>query len=77
MIARTRQTEQRRGDPYRDQRSGEDRRQVHRLDYFSTGGIENRSTKERRVSGERREGCIRVTQWSSVCVEALSKKPRN
>jgi len=68
------QTDQRRGDPYRDQRSGEDRRQVHLLSYFSEGGIEKRNAKERRGSAERRKGCIRVTRWSSVCVDALSDR---
>jgi len=69
------QSDQRRGDPYRDQRSGQERRQVHLLSYFSSGGKENRSARERRSSEERRNGCIRVTQWSSVCVEALLDKP--
>lgn len=66
------QTERRHGDPYRDQRSGEDRRKVHHLGYFSNGGKENRSARERRTLIERRKGCTRVTRWSSVCVEALS-----
>ena len=74
MKAKLLQTDQRRGDPYRDQRSGEDRRQVHLLSYFSEGGIENRSVRERRVSDERRKGCIRVTRWSSVCVDAITDR---
>jgi hypothetical protein len=69
------QSDQRRGDPYRDQRSGQDRRQVHRLSYFSSGGRENRSARERRSPEERRNGCIRVTRWSSVCAEALIDEP--
>ena len=74
MTVKLKQTDQRSGDPYRDQRSGEDRRQVHLLSYFSKGGIENRSAKERRVSNERRKGCIRVTRWSSVCVDAITDR---
>ena len=69
------QSDQRRGDPYWDQRSGQDRRQVHLLSYFSNGGRENRSARERRSPEERRNGCIRVTRWSSVCVEALLDRP--
>ena len=75
MTVERTQSEQRKRDPYRDQRSGEDRRQVHRLSYFSNGGIENRCAKERRAPEERRKGCQRVTRWSSVCAEALSNKP--
>ncbi len=71
MTVKLTRTDQRRGDPYLDQRSGEDRRQVHLLSYFSKGGIENRNAKERRVSNERRKGCIRVTRWSSVCIDAI------
>ncbi len=76
MALKSLQKNQRRGDPYQDQRSGEDRRQVHLLSYFSNGGIEKRNPRERRVSAERREGCIRVTRWSSVCVEALSDRSK-
>jgi hypothetical protein len=75
MSIKHRQSDQRKGDPYRDQRSGQDRRQVHLLSYFSNGGKENRSDRERRSSEERRNGCIRVTQWSSVCIETLPDRP--
>jgi hypothetical protein len=51
-----------------DRRSQNDRRKVHNLDYFSNGGAERRSWKERRVQGERRKGWVRVTEWSSVYV---------
>ena len=74
MAIKVTQTDQRREDPYLDQRSGEDRRQVHLLSYFSKGGIENRSARERRGSAERREGCIRVTRWSSVCIDAITDR---
>jgi len=54
-------------DPYVDRRSGEDRREAYDSDYFANGGIERRMGKDRRQQGERRDGCIRVSQWSSVC----------
>ena len=57
----------RRGDPYVDRRSGEDRRQVYDADYFQNGGLERRSGKERRRPYERRKDCIRVSEWTSVC----------
>jgi len=56
-------------DPYVDRRSGEDRRQVYSSDYWEIGGIERRSTKDRRQNKERRNICVRVSKWSSVCVE--------
>ncbi|MGD8993091.1 MAG: hypothetical protein PVI00_16660 [Desulfobacterales bacterium] len=56
-------------DPYLDRRSGEDRRQVYDSDYFLNGGVERRTGKDRRKQGERRDGYIRVTKWSSVRVE--------
>jgi hypothetical protein len=54
-----------------DRRSGEDRRRVHNLDYFSNGGVERRSGKERRSKLERRNGWIRVSDWVSVFVRNL------
>jgi hypothetical protein len=57
-------------DPYLDRRSGEDRRQVYDSDYFVNGGIERRTGKDRRQKGERRDGYIRVSKWSSVREEA-------
>jgi hypothetical protein len=52
-----------------DRRSGEDRRTVYNLDYFENGGLERRTQAERRQTGERRAGCVRVTEWSSVCFD--------
>jgi len=54
-------------DPYVDRRSGEDRRVVYDSDYFASGGVERRQAKDRRQQNERRDGCTRVSQWSSVC----------
>jgi hypothetical protein len=54
-------------DPYIDRRSGEERRQAYDLDYFGKNGLERRKKDDRRQSAERRDGCIRVTDWSSVC----------
>jgi hypothetical protein len=59
-------------DPYVDRRSGEDRRGGYDLDYFPDGGTERRSGKERRRQGERRDSCIRVSDWSSVCPDDAS-----
>jgi hypothetical protein len=59
-------------DPFVDRRSGEDRRAGYDLDYFPDGGIERRSGRERRRRGERREHCIRVSDWSSVCPDDAS-----
>ncbi len=57
----------RKTDPFLDRRSGEDRREAYDLDYFRNGGAERRVQPERRQPLERREGCIRVSEWSSVC----------
>jgi hypothetical protein len=54
-------------DPYVDRRSGEDRRAVYDSDYFENGGIERRQARDRRQQHERRDSCIRVSKWSSVC----------
>ena len=59
--------EVRQADPLEDRRSGEDRRIAYDLDYFQDGGFERRAQKERRNPNERRGGCLRVSQWSSVC----------
>ncbi len=57
-----------------DRRTGLDRRVAYDLDYFENGGDENRKNKEdRRIFGERREGWVRVTEWSSVCIDVLKK----
>jgi len=57
----------RKKDPFVDRRSGEDRRIGYDLDYFGDGGAERRKGKERRRKGERRDDCIPVSDWSSVC----------
>ena len=54
-------------DPYMDRRTGDDRRAVYDSDYFENGGVERRRGKDRRESDERRDRCIRVSDWSSVC----------
>ena len=57
----------RKTDPFLDRRCGEDRREAYDLDYFRDGGTERRQQDERRQPLERREGCIRVSEWSSIC----------
>ena len=57
----------RKTDPFLDRRSGDDRREAYDLDYFREGGAERRAQNERRQPLERREGCIRVSEWSSIC----------
>ena len=57
----------RKRDPYLDRRSGEDRRMVYSLDYFLKGNPDRRSGLERRMNYERRRGCVRINEWSSVC----------
>ena len=59
----------RKKDPYVDRRSGQDRRVEYDLDYFEEDGTERRDGKERRRKGERRDHCIPVSDWSSVCPE--------
>jgi hypothetical protein len=39
------------------------------LDYFEEDGTERRDGKERRRKGERRDRCIPVSDWSTVCPE--------
>ena len=58
----------RKRDPYLDRRSGEDRRAVYSLDYFLKGNPDRRSGEERRMKNERRSGCVRINEWSSVCL---------
>ncbi len=60
-------------DPYVDRRSGEDRRQVYDAAYWESGGIERRSAKDRRQQEERRDSCVRVSKWSSVCLNGSPK----
>jgi len=56
-------------DPYIDRRSGENRRQVYDTDYWDSGGMEGRSAKDRRQPKERRGSYVKVSKWSSVCIE--------
>jgi hypothetical protein len=49
-----------------DRRSGEDKRKLYSLDYFSDGGEERRKGRERRQCGERRSTWARVYKWCSV-----------
>ena len=62
-----------------DRRSGRDRRDALDIGYFVVGGEERRrKSRERRQLPERREGWIRVTQWSSLYVgdDAPKMTPR-
>jgi len=54
-------------DPYMDRRSGEERRQAYDSDYFENQGPERRKNEDRRLQPERRDRCVRVSRWSSVC----------
>ena len=54
-------------DPYRDRRSGDDRREVYDLEFFEQGGMERRSGVEIRQKRGRRVQCVNVSEWSSVC----------
>jgi hypothetical protein len=62
------------GDPYLDRRSGEDRRECYDSDYHAEGGTERRSGKERRRKDERRDRCIRVSAWSSICPDEAARE---
>ena len=73
MAGKVSWSEKRSTDPYLDRRCGDDRREVYLVDYFATGGAERRTHRERRRMNERREGCVRVSRWSSVCTEKLSE----
>jgi hypothetical protein len=57
-------------DPYIDRRSGEDRRAVYDSDYFENSGRERRRGGDRRQMDERRDNCVRVSDWSSVCPDS-------
>lgn len=62
------QNNKRARDPMLDRRSGSDRREAYDLDYFDQDGAERRSGKVRRQQNERRCQCVRVSEWSSVCI---------
>lgn len=56
-----------------DRRSDRDRRQVYNIEVVQELGFDRRKyDSERRVSPEMRSDWQRVSQWSSVCVSALS-----
>lgn len=61
--------DQRLADPYVDRRCGDDRRAIYDSNYFDSGGLERRAGDDRRQQEERRDNCLRVSQWSSVCPE--------
>jgi hypothetical protein len=58
-----------------DRRTGDDRRDVHDLEYFESDGHERRSGKERRVLPEKRTGWVRVSRWHSICVNGSPCSP--
>ena len=58
-------------DPYFDRRSGDDRREIYDSDYFKNGGIERRNGKERRQCAERRDGYVRISDWSSIYLDSI------
>jgi len=55
-------------DPFRDRRSGNDRRRGFDIGYFAQGGIKRRKGIERRQRYERRDRYFRIDKWSSICV---------
>lgn len=71
MNAKTSLLDDRTADPYVDRRSGDDRRAVYDSDYFENSGLERRQAADRRKQDERRESCIRVSKWSSVCPDEI------
>ncbi len=56
-----------------DRRSGQDRRVVYDLFYFSNGGVERRKNSDRRKPSERRTDWVRISSWSSARVEVPKK----
>ena len=71
MNTKTSLLNDRKADPYVDRRSGDDRRVVYDSDYFENGGMERRQAADRRKQNERRDSCIRVSKWSSVCPDEI------
>lgn len=49
-----------------DRRSGDDRRQLHRLYRRADDQLDRRKSSERRESGELRSNWVRITSWSSM-----------
>ena len=58
-------------DPFVDRRSGEDRREAYDLDYFQNDGAERRMGEDRRQTDERRDNCIKVSKWTSICPDDM------
>ena len=58
-------------DPFVDRRSGEDRREAYNLDYFHNDGEERRIGNDRRQDDERRDNCIKVSKWTSICPDDM------
>ena len=56
---------------FSDRRSGKDRRRRLKLDHFLYKGPEKRSLDERRALAERREGWVKISKWSSVCLRDI------
>jgi len=69
MSNEPKQHDKRKSDPYLDRRSGEDRREAYSLEYFAAGKPERRRATERRQIKERRDRCVKVSRWSSVCAQ--------
>jgi hypothetical protein len=59
-------------DSLLDRRIEIDRREAYDLNYLSQGRVERRRVKERRSQAERREGWLRVSEWYSVCLQAIT-----
>ena len=51
-----------------ERRSDDDKRITYNCEYIIKGGKERRKIKERRHSGERRDGWMRVGKWRSESV---------
>lgn len=56
-----------------DRRAEKDRRKAYNLNYLSSGGVERRNTKERRSEDERRTGWLRIDNWYSICMRAITR----
>jgi hypothetical protein len=54
-----------------EQRTDDDRRALHDLEYFMNSDTERRDFRERRTDPERRSGWVRVGKWVSVFARAL------
>ncbi|MFH1156746.1 MAG: hypothetical protein V1793_23330 [Pseudomonadota bacterium] len=55
-----------------DRRTGEDRRKIHDPDVLDMLGMDrrrSRTTERRENLQEKRNGWVRVSQWSSLCVD--------